>query len=232
MPQVDPVVGPDRDSGSLPGRAASRPRVVGRPSRRPASDHGRPDAVAVRSPRRRPAASPRLVEHGPGALARPRRAGPGRAAARCGWRPRRRRPTVHGVEVAHGLRPASGRASGPMASSGRMSASPNEPMRVRRRLADVRPAARAPAPGRGPAPGCRCPTSTRPRPGRRPGAAGSGSVVEAVDGHRPGGALHLDALAGQLVQAAAPDLDGRHHRRHLLDLPRQRGGRGGHVPRA
>ena len=46
--------------------------------------------------------------------------------------------------------------------------------------------------------------------------------VEAVDRHRPGRPLDLDALAGQLVQAAAADLERRHHRRHLHDRRRSR----------
>ena len=57
---------------------------------------------------------------------------------------------------------------------------------------------------------------------RRVGHAGTGRVglgIESVHGDRPRGALHLNALPGQLVQAAATDLDGRDHRRHLLDLP-------------
>ena len=41
--------------------------------------------------------------------------------------------------------------------------------------------------------------------------------IESVDDDRPGRPLHLDALTGQLVQPAAADVDGRHHRRHLQD---------------
>ena len=45
--------------------------------------------------------------------------------------------------------------------------------------------------------------------------------VEAVDGHRPGLALHLDALPGQGVEAAAAHLHRRDHGRDLLDVPGQ-----------
>ncbi len=50
--------------------------------------------------------------------------------------------------------------------------------------------------------------------------------VESVDGHRPRRTLDLDALPGELVQAAPVDLEGRHHRRHLHDRAGQRRCRG------
>ena len=85
------------------------------------------------------------------------------------------------------------------------------------------PRRRAPGPGRGPGPACRCPTSTRSRPGTRRGARrGRAAVSKRYDGHRPGGTLDLNALAGQLVQPAAADLDGRDHRGDLLDVAGQR----------
>ena len=43
-----------------------------------------------------------------------------------------------------------------------------------------------------------------------------------VDGDRPGLALDLHALAGQLVEAPPVDLHRRHHRRHLQDRPDER----------
>jgi len=43
-----------------------------------------------------------------------------------------------------------------------------------------------------------------------------------VDAHRTSRALDLLAGARQLVQAAAADLEGRHHRRHLLDVADER----------
>src|SRR5947208_2586434 len=43
--------------------------------------------------------------------------------------------------------------------------------------------------------------------------------VETVDDDGPGGPLHLDPGARQLVQAAAADLHSRHHGRYLLDGP-------------
>ena len=57
----------------------------------------------------------------------------------------------------------------------------------------------------------------RPRSGSSPARPAS-PHLEAVDGDRAGLALDLDALAGQLVQALAVDLDRRHHRRHLQDV--------------
>ncbi len=56
-----------------------------------------------------------------------------------------------------------------------------------------------------------------------------GRRVEAVDRDRPRLALHLDALAGQLVEPASPHLHRGDHGGHLLDLPRQRGGGRLHV---
>ena len=77
--------------------------------------------------------------------------------------------------------------------------------------------------GRRPACGCRCPRSTRPRSGSTRGATGSPTSKRwTVTGR--GAALDLDALAGQLVEASAVDLDGRHHRRDLQDVADERRG--------
>ena len=77
---------------------------------------------------------------------------------------------------------------------------------------------RRPAPGRGrrPASGCRCPTSSRSRPGTH--RARGGSMSKRATCTRRGRTLDLDALAGQLVQPAPVDLDRRHHGGHLVDV--------------
>ena len=49
-----------------------------------------------------------------------------------------------------------------------------------------------------------------------------GFDVEAVDRHRAGRPLHLNALAGQLVQATPAHLHRRDHRGHLVDVAGQR----------
>ena len=46
---------------------------------------------------------------------------------------------------------------------------------------------------------------------------------------RPGFPLHLDPLAGQVMEALAVDLHGGHHGRHLQDLAHEPLGRPAHV---
>ena len=53
---------------------------------------------------------------------------------------------------------------------------------------------------------------------RQNGRIGGRRHVEAIDRHGPRRPFDLDALAGQLVQAAPLDPDGRDHRRDLIDV--------------
>ena len=123
------------------------------------------------------------------------------------------------------------RASGVRRSSGRMSPSPNDPMRVRRRQADVGPTAerRPHVLGQHPDVGARRALHLGPVDA---GAVGVGLDVEAVHRHPAGRPLDLHPLAGQLVQPAAPHLDRRHHRGHLLDGAGEGGRRRPHLGRA
>ena len=55
--------------------------------------------------------------------------------------------------------------------------------------------------------------------------------LQGVDGHRAGGALHLPALPGQVIELLSVDLDGGVHGGHLLDVPPELGQNGQQILR-
>ena len=128
---------------------------------------------------------PRLVEHGPGALARRARAAPGRGAARCGWRPRPPASTVTASRSRMawaGVRTCVGPDGVERAHLGRAErADAGAPQ-----VGHVRPAAERPAEvvGQHPDVGARRALHLGPVDAR---ARRVGRGVEAVDRHRPGG---------------------------------------------
>ena len=159
------------------------------------------------------------------------RAGASSTGCPCSKRLDRPRVEADGRPARPARRPAAARAPRAQAPPRRSRAPPTtRPSRSWNGPTRVRTSRPRPPRSRGRRPrsaarvrGGRCPCRTRHGDRRRRRATSSTSMR--VDHHLARLAHDLDALPGQLVEAAAAVVDGRVHRRHLLDAAQEAAGR-------
>ena len=235
--EVDAVVGADRDDGALAGprrrvelgdhlhgRATLSARRPAEHASRRARTRGRPAGEAIAGGRTTAGLAGRgrgsyTASSSPAAVTNAHGPSPaGASSTRADGDRRRRRLVDDDLRQRRAPRPSAGSSSHVV---GRRRLGDRE--RPDGRAAQVAQVGAAPEQrgrGRRPACGCRCRPSTSTSIVQHRSAVRSRSSgdVEPSTRHRAGCALHLDALAGQLVQAPAVDLQRRHHRRHLLDV--------------